>query len=144
MMIKLLWDESLETGIIEIDIQHRNLFNIFKILTDSIDNGKSAKIIEYILEEIERYSIYHINAEEEILNRYGIYNEEHFKEHQFFKSTISEFKEKYIIEKDKLLAIKIHKYLYSWLTNHIMKTDIEDMAKLKNAFVKLGKKVEES
>ena len=72
MKNQLLWNESLETGIIELDIQHRNLFNIFKILRDAIENKKSSLVIKYILEEVERYGAYHIDAEESILRKYHV------------------------------------------------------------------------
>lgn len=138
-MTKLLWDESLETGIIEIDIQHRNLFNIFKVLDDSIDQGKSSMIIKYIIDEIERYGSYHIIAEENILKKYNVFSKAHEAEHLHFKNQVQKFKEKYINTKDKILAKEISEYLYTWVTNHIMKTDMEELRHLKEEFKRLGK-----
>ena len=138
-MTKLLWDESLETGIIEIDIQHRNLFNIFKVLDDSIDQGKSSMIIKYIIDEIVRYGDYHMKAEESILKKYNIFTETHEAEHLHFKNQVQKFKEKYINTKDKVLAKEISEYLYTWVTNHIMKTDMEELRHLKEEFKRLGK-----
>ena len=138
-MTKLLWDESLETGIIEIDIQHRNLFNIFKVLDDSIDQGKSSMIIKYIIDEIERYGSYHIIAEENILKKYNVFSKAHEAEHLHFKNQVQKFKEKYINTKDKILAKEISEYLYTWVTNHIMKTDMEELHHLKEEFKRLGK-----
>lgn len=138
-MTKLLWDESLETGIIEIDIQHRNLFNIFKVLDDSIDQGKSSMIIKYIIDEIERYGSYHIIAEESILKKYNVFSKAHEAEHLHFKNQVQKFKEKYINTKDKILAKEISEYLYTWVTNHIMKTDMEELDHLKEEFKRLGK-----
>ena len=138
-MTKLLWDESLETGIIEIDIQHRNLFNIFKVLDDSIDQGKSSMIIKYIIDEIVRYGDYHMKAEESILKKYNIFTETHEAEHLHFKNQVQKFKEKYINTKDKVLAKEISEYLYTWVTNHIMKTDMEELHHLKEEFKRLGK-----
>ena len=138
-MTKLLWDESLETGIIEIDIQHRNLFNIFKVLDDSIDQGKSSMIIKYIIDEIVRYGDYHMKAEESILKKYNVFTETHEAEHLHFKNQVQKFKEKYINTKDKVLAKEISEYLYTWVTNHIMKTDMEELHHLKEEFKRLGK-----
>jgi hemerythrin-like metal-binding protein len=138
-MTKLLWDESLETGIIEIDIQHRNLFNIFKVLDDSIDQGKSSMIIKYIIDEIVRYGDYHMKAEESILKKYNVFTETHEAEHLHFKNQVQKFKEKYINTKDKVLAKEISEYLYTWVTNHIMKTDMEELDHLKEEFKRLGK-----
>jgi len=138
-MKKLLWDESLESGIVEIDIQHRNLFNIFKILDDAIENGKSSMVIKYIVDEIGRYGNYHIEAEEGILRKYNLFSDKHSAEHTNFKETVGKFREKYISTKDKVLAKEISEYLYTWVTNHIMKTDKEELNLLKEEFKRLGK-----
>lgn len=138
-MPNLLWDESLESGIVEIDIQHRNLFNIFKILDDAIENGKSSMVIKYIIDEICRYGSYHIEAEENILKKYNIFSDKHAFEHISFKETVGKFREKYISTKDKVLAKEIYEYLYTWVTNHIMKTDKEELNLLKEEFKRLGK-----
>jgi len=135
----LEWNDSLESGIIEIDIQHRNLFNIFKILKDSIENGKSSLIIRYIIEEVIRYGDYHMEAESEILKKYNIFSEKHEKEHTEFKKKVSGFKEKYVTTKDKILAREICDYLYAYVTNHIMKIDKEELNLLKEEFKRLGK-----
>ncbi len=117
-MQNLAWDNSLESGIVEIDIQHRNLFNIFKVLKDAIENGKSSRVIKYIIDEIERYAEYHMSAERGIFSKY---------------------KEKYISTKDRILAREICEYLYAHVTNHIMKTDMEELNLLKAEFKRLGK-----
>jgi hemerythrin len=139
MKNQLLWNESLETGIVELDIQHRNLFNIFKILRDAIENKKSSLVIKYIIEEVERYGEYHINAEEEILRKYQVLSESHYREHESFKKIVHDFKERYITTPDNILAEEISKYLYSWVTNHIMKIDMEDIRLLNEEFKKAGK-----
>jgi hemerythrin-like metal-binding protein len=139
MTKNLLWDESLETGIVEIDIQHRTLFNIFKILSDAIENKKSSMVIKYIIDEIERYGGYHIDAEEKILRKYNIIEDHHLHEHDSFKNIVGEFKEKYLSTRDRVLAIEIHQYLYDWVTNHIMVADMESMNRLKQEFKRLGK-----
>lgn len=139
MKNQLLWNESLETGIIELDIQHRNLFNIFKILRDAIENKKSSLVIKYILEEVERYGAYHIDAEESILRKYHVLSEEHYRQHEDFKKIVGEFKEKYITTHDQILAEEISVYLYNWVTNHIMKIDMEDIRLLNEEFKKAGK-----
>lgn len=138
-MQKLEWNESLETGIVEIDIQHRNLFNIFKILEDAINNGKSSMVIKYIIDEIGRYGQYHMTAEEGILQKYNLFSEKHTQEHEEFKNTVGKFRDKYISTKDKVLAREICEYLYTWVTDHIMKTDMEEFDQLKSEFKKLGK-----
>ena len=138
-MQHLLWDESLESGIIEIDIQHRNLFNIFKVLSDAIKNGKSSMVIKYIIDEICRYGDYHMKAESSILKKYHIFSDKHELEHISFTETVKGFKEKYVLTKDRVLAKEIYEYLYTWVTNHIMKIDKEELNLLKIEFKKAGK-----
>ena len=138
-MEKLYWNESLETGIVEIDIQHQTLFNIFKVLSDALENGKSSMVIKYIIDEIGRYGNYHIMEEERILRKYNLFSDKHAFEHQSFKETVEGFKNKYISTKDKVLAKEILEYLYTWVTNHIMGTDMKELSLLKEEFRRLGK-----
>ena len=58
------WNESLETGIVDIDIQHRSFFKLGKILLDAIDNNRESEVIEAILTELTRYTKYHTETEE--------------------------------------------------------------------------------
>ena len=133
------WNESMETGIIEIDIQHRNLFNTLKILRDALEHNKSALIIKYIIEEIARYSQYHILAESEILRKYNLLDLKHEIEHRFFKIKIIGFKRRYVESESKELAYEICDYLHLWITMHIMVTDKDAMDALKKEFKRLGK-----
>jgi len=96
-------------------------------------------IIKYIIDEIVRYGDYHMKAEESILKKYNIFTETHEAEHLHFKNQVQKFKEKYINTKDKVLAKEISEYLYTWVTNHIMKTDMEELDHLKEEFKRLGK-----
>jgi len=138
-MQKLEWNESLETGIVEIDIQHQTLFNIFRVLNDAIENGKSSMVIKYIIDEIVRYGQYHMAEEQRILSKYDLFSEEHNEKHDNFKMTVWKFKEKYASTKDKVLAKEICEYLYTWVTDHIMKIDMEQFNLLKSEFKRLGK-----
>lgn len=139
MKDQIEWSESMETGIIEIDIQHRNLFNTLKILRDALERNRSALIIKYIIEEIARYSQYHILAETGILQKYNILDRTHEIEHRFFKIKIAGFKRKYVESESKELAYEICDYLHLWITMHIMITDKNSMGILKEKFKKLGK-----
>jgi len=132
-MDKLSWDESLETRISEIDIRHRNFFNILKILSDAISNGKSALVIKDIIEGIEKYANDHIQEEERILRKYNILKEDHLNEHHDFRNKIKEFKEKYsILKKDRVFSQEIHDYLYGWITGHIIKRDLDDIKSIRD------------
>lgn len=138
-MQNLEWNDSLETGIVEIDIQHQTLFNIFKVLNDAIENGKSSMVIKYIIDEIARYGNYHMEEEERILQKYNLFSDKHFQDHEEFKTTVGNFRDKYISTKDKILAQEICQYLYTWVTGHIMKIDMEEFNQLKIEFKRLGK-----
>jgi len=144
-MKKLSWDESLETRIFDVDIQHRNLFNILKILNDAIENGKSALVIKDIIDGIERYADDHIQKEERMLRKYNVLKEDHLNEHHNFRTNIKKFKEKYsTLKKDKVFSKEIYDYLYEWITGHIIKRDLDDIKyireQIKDEILKNGKK----
>ena len=138
-MEKLVWTDKFETGIIEIDIHHRNLFNIFNILQDAIINNKSSLVIKSIVEEVERYSKYHMAFEENILLKYSCLHPNHPTEHDHFKIVISDFIGQYGKTKSKILALGIQEYLYEWIHKHILRIDMTDIKLLKEKLKQIGK-----
>ena len=99
-MERIEWQESFELGIPEIDVQHRMLFNIVRILLDSIEQSRADEVIEEILEELGRYTHYHAETEERHFGE-GENFEEHKEVHQKFKDDIAGFKAMYDDQSDE-------------------------------------------
>ena len=128
-MKKCEWDRSLETGISEIDIQHRVLFNLAKILIDSLENNREDEVIDGVLDELTRYTIYHTVTEAS----YHTGPEENLKEHQEAHESlinrVGKFNERRREMGNKEMASFLADFVCSWIEDHIKGMDMRDLPK---------------
>jgi hemerythrin-like metal-binding protein len=124
----LIWDSSFETGVSEIDEQHRILVNTINEAAVTLGENSNLAILEQITNDLLSYALYHFETEEELMNEYN-YEEApdedmqtHLSQHRDFSSTVVTVKDNMKsgkpITKDELLN-----FLKNWLTNHILYTD---------------------
>jgi hemerythrin-like metal-binding protein len=125
-MKRLVWNKSYELGIPELDIQHRILFNIMKILVDSLNQQREREVIQEVLQELNRYTLYHTNSEEKYFNDTPEH-QEHREEHNRFKEDVSRFKDLYESQTDKEFVEMMLIYLQAWIENHVTGMDRRDL-----------------
>ena len=123
----ITWAPKFNTGIHEIDSQHKRLVDIINELYDARHSQSPQAVLNVILSRLVDYADYHFIFEEALLSRLNYPElEEHMAEHQQFRNQIKEIlghqnKELFVIE-DMLME-----FLESWLINHIL---VEDMKAL--------------
>jgi hemerythrin len=119
---KIVWDQSFETNIPEIDAQHRRLVDIINSLADGIGCSSMGELQE-ILAQLKEYAQYHFRAEETIMEAAG-YAElaEHRSEHLAFVDQLQLFDLDIILASEGL-AWDMHQFLGGWLTSHILVID---------------------
>jgi hemerythrin len=120
------WDKRLETGIIQIDDQHREIFKRIDQLGLAILNGEEKVRLVHILEFLDRYVVEHFGAEEDVLNKIRYpelpgHTAEHQKFRRMCKDLISECS---IKGTDQYLALETDKILRTWWEDHILKSDM--------------------
>jgi hemerythrin-like metal-binding protein len=125
---KIAWDKSYETGIEEIDDQHRILVNTLAEADRKLTEDTSLETLEAITKDLLSYALYHFETEEEMMQEYdykGKRPEEfdfHMKQHRSFSAKVVEIRESIKmgnpVDKEELIA-----FLTNWLINHINKTD---------------------
>lgn len=124
----LMWDSSFETGIEEIDEQHRILVNTINEAAITLSENSNLAMLEQITNDLLSYALYHFETEEELMNQYN-YEEApeedmntHLTQHRDFSAMVVDVKNNMKngkpITKDELLG-----FLKNWLTNHILYTD---------------------
>lgn len=89
------WHEDLATGSIEIDLQHRELFERFGKFSAAFDEGTEPQALLELLTFLEEYARTHFKYEEEIQERYsfpGLAGQR--KSHEFFMKDIAALREK--------------------------------------------------
>jgi len=123
------WSENYETGIEEIDEQHRKLISIGAKLEDMLYAGDSFDYYDYIIEtinELKDYTEYHFGFEEKRMREYGYEDfEEHRAEHLYFIKRINKLSLLDIDSHQTHIIRETLEFLAKWLFSHILKTDMK-------------------
>lgn len=119
--------EEYKTGIDFIDEQHKVLFEIadktYKLLKNELITDKYDKIVA-LIEELQQYTNFHFNAEEEYMK--SINYKKMFTQkvsHDGFIKKINEVNFSKIDENQYEYIISLLDFLNDWLVEHIVKSD---------------------
>lgn len=119
------WHPSLETGIEELDAQHRRLVDLVNRLDAALSGGDLNGEMGRVLAELVVYSHEHFAAEEGIMQQIGFYGlhrhrTEHRRMAQQIKGFLLRLKQGKEISPTELLV-----FLHNWISTHIAKEDIK-------------------
>ena len=122
---KLIWDDSLTTGDMEIDTQHKFLIETFNNLGDAIQNGSAKDQITKILSALRNYADWHFAKEETCMESYhcpaAMLNK---VAHEVFIEKTAKYQREYELSGSSAkLALHIHTELSDWIINHILAVD---------------------
>lgn len=133
----VVWKNEYETGIAEIDNQHKRLVEIINSIIEKLHSMKANSILLDILIELIEYSDYHFRSEEKLLIKinYPDYNS-HRNEHIIFMEKLTKFGEDYSSGKANVI-INVLKFLQSWLNNHILEVDLKYAEYIKSSNIKI-------
>lgn len=117
------WNENMSVGILQLDIQHKNLINMINNLYDAMSTGKGKEILPNILKEMSAYAVSHFSTEEKFMQQYGYPEyETHKKEHELFVKKVQEFNREFA-KGNISITLNVANFLKTWLSNHIQNTD---------------------
>lgn len=121
------WNQNLAVGVMEIDGQHKELFNRINALLDALSQGKGKQELGNTLKFLEDYTKTHFAAEEKLMTKhsypgYGVQKAEHTK---FINDLSALHKEFSAVGASLPLLIQVQKRTVEWLTGHISKMDKE-------------------
>lgn len=119
--------EEYKTGIDFIDEQHKVLFEIadktYNLLKNDLTLDKYDKIVT-LIEELQDYTVFHFNAEEEYMKNINYKRMFTQKvEHDAFVKRIKDVDFKKIDHDQDEYIISILQLLNDWLTGHIFEND---------------------
>ncbi|WP_055668240.1 bacteriohemerythrin [Desnuesiella massiliensis] len=124
-MIK--WKDEYSIGVDRIDDEHKQLVKIankaYEVLNNDFYTDKYDKIVE-ILKELEDYTVFHFNDEEDYMQQVG-YKKffSHKIEHEEFIQKIKNVDlNKMDYNQDKYL-LEIVNFIVDWLVKHILEKD---------------------
>lgn len=117
------WSNTLFLGIPEIDNQHKLFISLLdKASSINMETDKKETILP-LLEELHQYSVYHFNAEEELMRKANAPDmDRHIKQHELFKKKCNEFIVAYNYN-NKMLAAEMLLFMRKWLIIHISDVD---------------------
>lgn len=122
----LTWNDTLATGVDEIDRQHKELFGRINVLHDACSKGTGKEKISGVLNFLGSYVKNHFLLEESFMTR------SHYPEYRCHKAQHDDFIRGFIDLKNQFeeqgtalsAQIRTNRLLGSWWTNHISKEDI--------------------
>lgn len=121
------WQESLNIGVLEIDLQHRLLFEKFNAFLEACDNQTEGDGIYRLFWFLEAYTLTHFSEEEKLMRKVNCPElEKHKGQHQAFAAKVAALKQHLRSEgpTDSLVS-HIREFISSWLVGHISNKDRE-------------------
>ena len=117
------WSPELSVNVKEIDAQHQRLIELINELHDAMEERKGKDVLEKIIKELFRYTVYHFSTEEKYFELYNYPEKDaHVEEHNVFVRKVQDF-HKGFDEGRLLLSVDIINFLTDWIKNHIMGSD---------------------
>lgn len=118
----ITWTSDMDTGIDEIDSQHRRIVDYINQLEGAIEQ-KSREVIGYVLDELTEYTLSHLAFEESLQEEAGYaMAKEHKAVHDLFVKRVAGYKEKHNAGQD--VSQQLHSMLSTWLVHHIKRDDM--------------------
>ncbi|WP_160690387.1 hemerythrin family protein [Clostridium sp. C2-6-12] len=132
--MSLKWDDSLLTGIEDIDSQHKELFKYLDKFLSAMRDGKGKEEIGNALNFLEEYVIKHFNYEEEIQKKYGYpRSKDQISQHEYFKNELKQLRLAFDRTGESIiLALNVQNKITDWVKNHISKLDKDLAEYIKN------------
>ncbi len=126
-----VWTPVFETGLEEVDEQHRRLVQIINELGEALSSQRpvAASELETLHEALREYALLHFTDEEELMDKERVsaaHRERHRGEHEFFVAELDRLSRKTPDENDEQRREQVEdalRFLSSWLAYHILGVD---------------------
>ena len=117
------WTDNLAVGIVEIDLQHKQLVGMVNDLHSAMLQGKANDVLGVMLRRLAAYTDTHFATEERYFERFGYDGAAvHELQHRQFGDKIADFRRSFE-EGRVLLSVDLMSFLKTWLTDHISGID---------------------
>ena len=123
----IIWDETMSTGLPDIDAQHKEIVGKFNQLSESLGGQKALETTGEILDFLQFYAVWHFEREENCMTIYQCPVAEQNKQaHAEFIAKFNRFYEQW--QESAMtpeLAQRTFSELESWIENHIRGIDVQ-------------------
>lgn len=120
------WNENFETGIAQIDEQHRRLVNLLNLLASHLAYKSDMLVLDNIFNELAEYALYHFQTEESIWQQFlgdDEWEQQHKKSHHNFVTEVLKLKQDDEEKSFDEVIEDILSFLTHWLAFHILDSD---------------------
>jgi hemerythrin len=129
---KIAWTEEMSVGSEMLDEHHRMLINCLNQLGELLENSAALDEINKVLATLEEFVLMHFSAEEQAMRAAGFPGwREHKEQHDAMYDAVYTLKSD-VENKRDFDPVRLHRFLYEWLMQHIMGEDRKYMPFLKN------------
>jgi len=120
------WDDHFNTGLAEVDEQHRQLVALINLLASHVADDSTPAELDRIFDELANYTVYHFSTEEGIWRRY-LADEgseaKHREVHANFVGKVKELRAALSTRAAGEVAEDALAFLARWLASHILESD---------------------
>lgn len=121
MVMPIAWNESMSTGVVEIDNQHKELFRQIDLLTDAMKRGQGRDVVGPMLDFLAGYARRHFATEERYMNVMRCPVAEQNKQaHREFVARFEDLLRRFQASgTTSSMVLEINSFLIDWLVGHI-------------------------
>lgn len=120
------WNSGFDTGITEIDIQHRKLVELLNKLADQLAYQSNSISFDEVFTELANYALLHFSTEEAVWQQYFAdddWSRSHRDAHTLFIEEIHNIKAKQATDNYEEVMERVVLFLTNWLAFHIIESD---------------------
>lgn len=119
------WNDRYSVGVAEIDAQHKKLFDLINLLSETMKSGKDPKQVGQVFIELVVYTDSHFKTEERLFQKHHYTGEiSHVKEHNQLRTKAMELKAKHELG-SLVVTVELLNFLVSWVNKHILEEDMK-------------------
>ena len=120
------WNDTLATGHVMVDTDHKKLIDSLNQLENSLRDGAGKENISKILDFLNRYTRDHFAREEAHMKKVGCpAYAENCREHALLISRLDTWLERLQRGTSTTLVLEVHREIANWIRGHILKTDCQ-------------------
>ena len=133
------WSDDYNTGIPDIDKEHRGLFALINDLYDKVQTGSAETSIKATIEALDAYVNYHFDREEILMDACGYPDRENHKiEHRKLQNQMEAFSRSYASHPQLFDLADFMGFLTGWLKGHILRSDMAYIPYIESRVEKTG------
>ncbi|GAW65536.1 hemerythrin [Geoanaerobacter pelophilus] len=119
------WQDNLSIGVLEIDIQHKLLFDKFNSFLDAYQSDGNTEGTLRMFWFLEAYAVTHFKEEEKLMQQLAFPTfHSHRQKHEAFIENVNQLKERLKVEGlSQALVTTLTSFITSWLVQHISTED---------------------